>query len=82
MKSKHKRLRTYDWKMRLITWTQNRCVICQRFLSEKQQKYCLVHSTLEYKKGRANWYQTHKELTKLRSYNRYHGTSIIERGRE
>lgn len=24
----------------LLTWIQRRCIICQRFLSKKQQKYC------------------------------------------
>jgi len=36
----HKRLRVYDWKNRLVSWSQNRCKSCGQFLSKKQTMYC------------------------------------------
>lgn len=40
---------------KLVTWSQRRCIKCQRFLSKKQQKYCKPCSDkvkLEYNKDR------------------------------
>ena len=31
----------------LLSWSQRRCVKCQRFLSKKQQKYCSKCKTIE-----------------------------------
>lgn len=36
-------------KSRLITWSQRRCKICQRFLSKKQKKYCVKCAENGYK---------------------------------
>ena len=66
MRHLHRRLRlggkiknrTYDWKGKLITWTQDRCS-CGRFLSKHQQKLCFIcaekrHNSLSRK--------SHKEI--------------------
>ena len=76
MKIEHKRNRAYDWKKKLLTWSQNRCVICKKFLSKHQKKYCAKHSVSVHKETAQKWYQDNRELTRSRSYNRYHGRSI------
>jgi hypothetical protein len=39
----HSKLRTWS-NGRLVTWSQNRCVKCQRFLTKKELKYCPKHA--------------------------------------
>jgi len=43
------------------TWTQNKCVICGRFLNKRQLKYCSEHISTS-KEYHRNYYLTHKEV--------------------
>lgn len=52
------------WKhSKLSTWTQDRCAICQVFLSKKQVKYCKKHGR------RYNLKNRDKYLIKEREYS-------------
>ena len=43
----------------LDTWIQKKCIICKRFLSKRQLKYCSKHSSLN-KEYHHNYYLKHK----------------------
>lgn len=65
-------LRTYTRKgakkgqKRLATWTQDKCVICKRFLSKHQIKFCAKHAT------RKEDYLRSREYRIKESKNRYY----------
>jgi len=53
---------------RLIAWSQRRCVICQRFLSLKQKRYCSNHGS--HKERNSRYYDTDKGKESQRRYYR------------
>jgi hypothetical protein len=39
-------------RMFLVSWICRRCVICKRFLTKKQQKYCKKHGLKKFRQRR------------------------------
>lgn len=58
---------TINGKNRVLTWIQERCIICQRFLAKHQQKYC--------KKCTSKFYK-YKEYDKLYYFVYCHAKEI------
>lgn len=58
---------------RLLTWTQRRCVKCQRFLSKLQKKYCKDCTKIADKESQRKYESTRpKRLVYIRNYRREH----------
>lgn len=66
----------------LVTWTQRRCKICQRFLSMKQKLHCdRCRNRLDLEQGyrsNKNFGETQegKEYYKLRNFVKYHSNEF------
>jgi hypothetical protein len=53
----------------LVTWSQNRCKTCQRFLAKKEHDFCSIHKTLKEKSKR--YYYSNLDERRLRSNIEY-----------
>lgn len=53
------------YKGKLIFWSQRRCIICQRFLSKHQNKYCSVCDDIVTIKRSSDWITNHPNNKKI-----------------
>ena len=61
---------TYRGKHEVVTWFQKRCVVCKRFLSKRQEKYCgkcapiqKKRITEEYKKNNPFYWRRYRGIS-------------------
>lgn len=66
---------TFKGKNKLVSWIQRRCVMCNRFLSLHQRKYCRKCShklNIEYTKRWNNMHPENLRIAKKRFVEKYY----------
>ena len=63
-------------KKTLDTWIQNKCIICKRFLSMKQQKFCKRCKEKGYKISMKLRYLKEREYRRIRAYIWFHSEKL------
>jgi len=60
--------RSYTWDTRkLVAWIQRRCIVCQRFLSKYQIKYCKrCYGKHKIESDRIYWKEKGREQRKIK----------------
>lgn len=75
-----RRYTTHNGNYVLISWMQNKCEVCKRYLRNHQRKYCDRCKSKSYKNGRTNWYKNFRELMieHMRKYYLDHKESLAK----